>query len=192
MDVTEFKTVDNVKAYIYILIDNYSRYILNWRVNLVKAGKICIDMVREGYVKYLEPRANRVEITTLIADGGSENNNSDVDGFLDQPLVPIRKLIALKDIQFSNSMVEAFNKILKYRHLFPHEIRDFDALEKHLKKSIAEYNEVRPHHAHRFLTPAQAYFGHTVDREELRKRIIDACKNRVVENRNASCPVCAP
>jgi putative transposase len=192
MDVTEYKTVDNVKAYIYILIDNFSRFILNWRVSLLKSGKTCLDMVRAGYNNYIVPLSQPCEPTVLLVDGGSENNNSDVDGFLGQPLIPIRKLIAQKDIQFSNSMVEAFNKKLKYQHLFPYDIRDFESLEKHLTKSIREYNEVRPHHAHKFLTPSQVYFGLSIDREDIRKRIIDAGKNRVIENRNASCPVCAP
>jgi putative transposase len=192
MDVTEYKTLDNVKAYIYILIDNFSRFILNWKVSLVKSGKTCLDMVREGYVKHLEPDSPLSAITTLLADDGSENNNSDVDGFLGQPLVPIKKLIAQKDIQFSNSMVEAFNKKLKYQHLFPYDIRDFCSLEKHLAKAIQEYNEIRPHYAHKYLTPSQVYSGLSLDREEIRKRIVEAGKIRIIVNRNASCPVCAP
>jgi putative transposase len=192
MDVTEYRAPNNVKAYIYILIDNFSRFVLNWKVSLLKSGKTCLEMVREGYFKYLEPYSSQSEITTLIADGGSENNNSNVDGFLSQPLIPIKKLIAQKDIRFSNSMVEAFNKILKYRHLFPFEIRDFESLEKHLPNSIREYNEVRPHYAHKFLTPSQVYFGQSINREEIRQRIAEAGKNRIIENRKTSCDICSP
>ena len=76
-----------------------------------------------------------------------------------------RKLIAQKDIHFSNNMIEAFNKTLKYRHLFPNNIATFEGLEKHLVKCIPEYNNIRPHWAHKYLTPAQVYFGKTIDIE---------------------------
>ena len=101
-----------------------------------------------------------------------------------------KKLIAQKDIQFSNSMVEAFNKTLKYRNLFPYEIRDYGSFVNHFEKCIPEYNNIRPHCAHKYFTSAQAYFGNTIDRIELRKRLIEARNPRILDNRNASCIVC--
>ena len=190
MDVTVYKTSDNRKAYIYILIDNFSRYILQWRVSLSLAGATVLNMLRSAYVKYLVPLPKDYDPTVLLSDGGSENNNKDVDDFLSQPHIPIMKLIAQKDIECSNSMVEAFNKTLKYHHLFPYEIRDYESLEKHLEKCIPEYNNVRSHYAHKYRTPSQVYFGHSVDLQELQKRLLSAQRNRIIENRNSSCTVC--
>ena len=65
-------------------------------------------------------------------------------------------------------MIEAFNKTLKYRHLFPHAVTDYESLVKHLGKCIPEYNTIRPHCAYKFLTPTQVYFGKDIDLEKLK------------------------
>jgi hypothetical protein len=90
-------------------------------------------------------------------------------------------------------MIEAFNKKLKYQHLFPAAIIDYHSLEKHLEKSINEYNTVRPHHAHakKYLTPSQVYFGESVDVEKIKKQLEQARKLRISENRKAVCPGCS-
>jgi putative transposase len=190
MDVTVYRTLDNIKSYIYILIDNFSRFIFGYRVSLSLSGKTCLEMLRNVYDTYLSGIPNNSEPLILITDGGPENKNDDVAGFINQPAIPLKHLIAQKDIHFSNSMVEAFNKTLKYRHLFPYDIRDHEALVRYLEKCIPEYNNVRPHCAHKYRTPSQVYFGQTVDMEELRKRLTEANKKRILENRIASCPVC--
>lgn len=51
----------------------------------------------------------------FIVDGGSENK-AEVDSLIQNS--NINKIIAQKDIVFSNSMVEAVNKRIKYDFLF--------------------------------------------------------------------------
>jgi hypothetical protein len=46
---------------------------------------------------------------------------------------------------------------------------------------IPEYNNVRPHCAHKYHTPAQVYFGQTVDIEKIKKQYEEAKKNRILE-----------
>jgi putative transposase len=174
MDVTVYKTNTGEKACIYILMDNFSRFILSWKLSRVVSGSICTSMLREACLKYLDHVPEVAGDTTiLLCDGGPENNNSDVDGFVNQNTIPLKKLIAQKDIHFSNSMIEAFNKKLKYQHLFPATITDYHSLEKHLEKSINDYNTVRPHHAHanQYLTPSQVYFGESVDIEKIKNNV---------------------
>ncbi|WMJ74869.1 hypothetical protein RCC89_17125 [Cytophagaceae bacterium ABcell3] len=51
---------------------------------------------------------------TLVADGGSENHAVTVSQLLETTPDPkITKVVALKDIAFSNSPVEAVNKVMK-------------------------------------------------------------------------------
>lgn len=50
---------------------------------------------------------------------GPENNNIYIDNFISQSEINIQKLFALRDIDYSNSMVEAINKIVKYQYLLP-------------------------------------------------------------------------
>ncbi len=64
------------------------------------------------------------EDVRLIVDGGVENNNNTVNDYISSEQVSVQKLIAGKDIRFSNSMIEAQNKIIKYHYLFKHDFRD--------------------------------------------------------------------
>ena len=76
-------------------------------------------------------------------------------------------------------------------HLFQYDIIDFESLNKHLDKYIPEYNNVHPHCAHKYLTPAQVYFGQTVDLAKIKKQYEKARKRRILENKKVICPVCS-
>lgn len=80
---------------------------------------------------------------TLVTDNGSENKGK-VNEFLLQPDVDIKKLVAQQDIIFSNSMIEAVNKKIKYEFLFTKELGDFNSTVAFLKTAIPEYNN-KPH-----------------------------------------------
>ena len=190
MDVTLYKTIDGITAYIYILMDNFSRFILNWEVKTYLAGHISLSMVREARELYLPPEgAIEVPETMLLVDGGPENNNKDMDEYLVS--VPIRKFVAQKDIVFSNSMVEAVNKKLKYQHLFPFNHFSYKELIPHLIKQISEYNSVRTHHAHKYCTPQQVYFGDQPDLTEVKDKMEKARKQRIIKNLMVNCPACS-
>ncbi|MDH5382479.1 MAG: integrase core domain-containing protein, partial [Cyclobacteriaceae bacterium] len=123
----------------------------------------------------------------LVVDGGPENNNYVVENFINSAEVDIKKSIALKDILFSNSMVEATNKLLKYRYLFPKVIEDGEQLKTALEKSINDFNEIRPHGKLSGLTPSEAYSGQNVpvvfDPEVLKQRIHQ-------NQSNTGCEIC--
>jgi hypothetical protein len=53
----------------------------------------------------------------LIVDGGSENNNITIHEFIKNCKVWIDKKIALKEVLFSNSLIEGNNRILKQTYL---------------------------------------------------------------------------
>lgn len=95
-------------------MDHYSKMLLGYRV--VNSSKpIAIrDLVEQAYLKY----KNREPIT-FFTDGGVENLDSTVHDFLDTTDHEIKHLIAQRDIPFSNSIIEAFNKIIKHRFYYP-------------------------------------------------------------------------
>ena len=188
MDVTVFKTADNIKSYIPILMDNYSRYILGYKVSLSLKAENTFLLLKDAYDKYIIPK-DRNEIT-LITDGGSENINNTVLEFTGSSDNAIKQLRALVDIDFSNSMVEAYNKILKYRFLYIKAIPNFDALQKYLPKAIDEYNKIQPHHAHKLQTPKEALEGFEYPNGFMKERIKKAQKLRIAEHKNSSCKVC--
>jgi len=86
--------------------------------------------------------------------------------------VPVRKinLIAGVDVTYSNSLIEAVNKILKYRYLFRVPIPDLGHLATAVMKAIEDYNN-RPHWALWGLTPNQVHAGTAFDKEAYRERI---------------------
>ncbi|MCB9236216.1 MAG: transposase family protein [Bacteroidia bacterium] len=116
LDVTVFKTQIGVKHYIHILMDNFSRKILAWTVADKLSAQGSVEVLKKAWMALGEQL--KEVIPSLIVDGGSENNAQLVESTLAEHPLPIRKLIAQGDILQSNSMVEAFNKTLKYRYLY--------------------------------------------------------------------------
>ena len=122
-------------------------------------------------------------------DGGSEYNCETMEEFLAQG-VPIKKLIAQKDIVFSNSLVESANKLVKYRYLFSRDFPNINILEKHLEECVKDYNHKRPHCSLKGLTPYEVFTGGSLDKESLKEKISQAVRARVEENRKAGCGIC--
>ena len=128
--------------------------------------------------------------TDLIVDGGPENMNHIVDTFVARAEVNIHRKIALKEVLFSNSMVEATNKILKYRYLLPKEAANTAALIKAVDWFVHDMNAVRPHGDLDGLTPDEAYLGLKPDIPDLDEQRRIAREHRLELNTTTSCGKC--
>jgi putative transposase len=187
-DITEFVTVDGVKSYIYLVVDNYSRYIISCRV----ADRICAKIRLDTFVETIEfaglkPRQKKK--VELIVDGGTENNNAKVETFIEK--YPVEKIVALQDIAKSNAMVESINKIIKYDYLFHRQIQNHSQL-KHImhKVVLPDYNDKRPHGSLHGLTPLEAYGKKKVNFKKIRENMIKAQHERVAYNQTHACLGC--
>ncbi|HEX7458398.1 MAG TPA: integrase core domain-containing protein, partial [Ginsengibacter sp.] len=98
----------------------------------------------------------------------------------------VNHLIAQTDVQYSNSMIEAANKQLKYRFLYHHKISDFSKLEDYLKKAIHDFNN-RPHGVLNGLTPIEVLEGKTFNQESLNNLVSLAKQIRIKENQQMNC-----
>jgi transposase InsO family protein len=115
-------------------MDNFSRYITSWRMADKVCAKVRIETFEETIINAgIEP--NQKEKTELIVDGGTENNNKAVTTLLQK--YPVDKLVAMKDILKSNSMIESLNKIIKYDYLYPRNIHDQEELVKIMRKDCS-------------------------------------------------------
>ena len=104
-DVTQFKTADGQLHYIYQVVDNFSKMILSWAIDVKLSAQIRVGTFREALKTAVTIHAS-VDAINLIVDGGSENNNKTVDEFMAAiEDIEISKLRALKDVCFSNSFV---------------------------------------------------------------------------------------
>tara|TARA_R110002072_G_scaffold131513_3_gene271061 strand:- start:1114 stop:2388 length:1275 start_codon:yes stop_codon:yes gene_type:complete len=188
VDTTFWELENRYKAAIVFVSDNFSKKILGWSVALTKDAENVknalvqtISTIHQYYPKHLT--------STLIADGGGENNNLTIDKLLQEITRPeITKVIALKDISFSNSPVEAINKIMKryLRYFMPN---TFEKLVDCLKLIVKDYNEVRPHGSLDGLTPMEAYTNATVKINFSIEKIY-AKALRILENKKLNCTIC--
>ncbi|WP_027375672.1 hypothetical protein [Kaistella palustris] len=97
-----------------------------------------------------------IKYAIRIVDGGSENNNSTVQNFIKNCQIDVHKKIALKDVLFSNSLIEGNNRILKQTYLKNIELSSIE-LEDYISQSITEYNSEKPHYFHKIYTPDEVY-----------------------------------
>lgn len=185
IDVTVLRTQDGVRSCIQLIIDSFSKRILAFSFARSISGQATAALLRSAF-ESIVPKP--VEPIMLIADGGSENVNVSVKDYL--AAVPVKLHVAHVDVAFSNSMIEAVNKILKYRYIFRKNIQSHHSVEPVIKESVLDYN-ARPHYSHRGLTPDEVYAGISFDINNYKERLIHAREHRLAENRKTVHP-CVP
>ena len=185
MDTTVIRLLDGSRAYLHAVIDNFSRRILAWRVAEtfvpVNSVAVLLDASRAATPSDTAP--------VVLADAGVENVNAQVDALIDAGI--LRRLLALTELQFSNSMIEAWWRSLKHQWLFLHPLESVTTVRRLVAFYVDEHNHVLPHSAFRGQTPDEMYFG-TGDSvpADLTSRAAAARRRRVEANRSASCETC--
>lgn len=185
-DISYFRTLDGQKHYIYAIIDNYSRKILEWDVR---------SLIRNKYVSEMLLKALGIQkpmLLKIMSDGGSENTGQHIKAILQKYKLKyaaeIEHMIALKDIEYSNNMIERFFRIMKSDYLYLTDIENGEILINMVNRLIHEYNYTRPHHAHYTLTPHEVYTG--VEQPDMKERFNNARLDRINTNRTCACTLC--
>ena len=119
-----------------------------------------------------------------------ENFNGDVDQLIDSGV--LRRVLALTEIVFSNSLIEAFWRTMKHQWLFLNTLDSVTALRRHITFYVAAHNAQVPHSAFRGQTPDEMYFG-TGEQipVELASARSAAREARLNANQLLSCETCA-
>ena len=186
-DVTQFRTKNNVLHYIYLVVDNYSKKILSWAIDT----KLCKEVRTKTFKDALGVAVSSyVDLShvNLIVDGGSENNNRTVDGFIDSLTdVTINKEQALKTVHFSNAMAEATNRIVKTYYLNHKDLEDTRALINYFPFVVDDLNVVRPHGQLKGLTPNRAYAGLQPETDKFIEQKQVARIKRIETNQGLGC-----
>jgi transposase InsO family protein len=185
IDTTVIRLLDGTRAYLHAVIDNYSRRILAWRVadRSTAANSVAVLLAASGQATSLEG------IPDVLADGGVENVNAQIDALVQAGIV--RRLLALTECAFSNSLIEAWWRSLKHQWLFLHPLDSVATVRRLVAFYVDEHNRVIPHVALRGRTPDEMYFcAEGPEVAELPSRMAAARAARLEANRAACCPVC--
>ena len=185
VDTTVIRLLDGTRAYLQAVIDNFSRKILAWRISeRLEPGNtasVLLDAAR-----HVVPSG---EPPTLLADGGVENFNASVDELIDSGV--LRRLLAMTEISFSNSLIESWWRALKHQWLYLNSLDSVQTIEKLVAFYVNEHNTRLPHSAFRGQTPDEMYFGtgeYVPAELEAAKRA--ARQGRLEKNRRATCETC--
>lgn len=188
VDTTHWELDLGVKATIVFVSDNFSKAILGWRVALSKHASHVVEALRDAMTTIHQHHPSPI-CSILVADGGGENHAVCVDELLQSSAPPdIKKVIALKDIQFSNSPIEAINKIYK-QYLRHYQPRTPAALQEVTDLFVHDYGSVRPHASLKGLIPMEAY-TRPDQILDLRHAVQEARTQRIAENKAVACGLC--
>jgi transposase InsO family protein len=186
IDTTLIRLLDGTRAYLHAVIDNFSRRILAWRLH----GQFDPGTSADLLVEAARGVSGDTTPPMLLADAGVENRNHSVDELIESGL--LRRVLAMTEIRFSNSLIEAWWRSLKHNWLFLNQLDSVSKLRRLVAFYVEEHNANIPHSAFRGQTPDEMYFGTGAavpDRLAAAKQ--DACRRRLEANRAAQCSVCA-
>jgi putative transposase len=185
IDTTIVRLVDGTRAYVHAVIDNYSRRILSWRLaDRFDPGVSAVLLVEAG--RRLDAKSDP---PMLLADAGVENRNGDVDALISAGR--LRRVLALTEISFSNSLIEAWWRSLKHQWLFLHQLDSVATVRRLVAFYVEEHNARLPHAAFEGQTPDEMYFGtggHVPG--ELVAARAEARRRRLEVHRAARCGAC--
>ncbi|WP_370350772.1 DDE-type integrase/transposase/recombinase [Halobacteriovorax sp. HLS] len=131
MDITEFKLKDGGKVYLQVIVDNFSRKVINWKLSQKKGQSLSVKTMLDT-TKEIIPE-------TLLIDGGGENTGNEIKKlFLGRG---ITALVAKKDVVFSNSMVESFFRILKQKFICKYCHYKLSRIYRIVERSVKYFND---------------------------------------------------
>jgi len=185
VDTTVIRLLDGTKVYLHAVIDNFSRRILAWRVTDTFAVATTVAILRDA----VHGAVARDGSPTLVADAGVENVNAEVDGLIESGI--LSRVLALRDVTFSNSMIEAWWRTLEHQWLFLNTLDTTAAVRRLVAFYVAAHNAEIPHSAFRGQTPDEMYFARGQGiAEQLEAAKSRAREARVQANRAVSCAGC--
>ncbi|MCG8572721.1 MAG: integrase core domain-containing protein [Spirochaetes bacterium] len=185
-DITIQHLISGVKVFIYLIIDNFSRKILNWTVADCVSGQIRRDTLIDAFNTHIDPLFLSKKIS-ILSDAGPENDNHFVKDWINQNPHTLPLLLALKNCEYSNNMIEHINHVLKSENLRHSEYETINDVRKKLDECIPVFNSERPQGVLGGLTPDEVYSGIKPFSLDLSKRFADARKLRHYENKNRKC-----
>lgn len=158
IDTTYYKKLsDQPKVTVSFASDNFSKFIMGYNIAFENSHKNIVNILRKTIDTIHKFHPDHTCPINIVSDGGSENKAKPIQELLENnKRPPLKHLIALKDIAYSNSPIEAVNKIYK-RYLRSYKPTTYNEFVAVTELFVHDYNMVRPHGSLKGLTPFQAY-----------------------------------
>jgi transposase InsO family protein len=112
LDVTVIKLLDGTKVYLHGVIDNFSRRLLAWKL----ATTLCPSSTCHVLLEAGKAIVGGATPPMVVTDSGVENVNKEVDSLQDRGI--IKRILALVEVDYSNSKIEAFWRSLRHQWLY--------------------------------------------------------------------------
>jgi transposase InsO family protein len=184
VDATLIRLLDGSKVYLHAVIDNFSRRILAWKASDQFDPSITAELLNQAASGIEE-----AEPPQLVVDGGVENYNASVDAAIIS--LNLKRVLAQTEVTFSNSMIEAWWRVLKHQWLFLNELDSLSKVISLVTFYVDQHNRHLPHAAFKGQTPDEMYFGTGSDiPEQLSLAGRRARTNRREINLATSCNAC--
>ena len=124
-----------------------------------------------------------------MIDAGVENLNESVLKLVSDGILKL--ILAQTDLSFSNSMIEAFWRVMKNQWLYLNNLDSITTLRRLVEFYVTQHNNVLPHSAFDGQTPDEMYFctGDEVPTLLAAARL-QARLDRIEENRQLNCEAC--
>ncbi len=189
VDVTQVKILNGQKVYIQAVYDNFSRFILAWKVTTDISAVNTVELIATAK-KNANHLGNEL-LPTILSDGGPENDNHKVLNFINSK--NIKRMIARVDIHFSNSMIESLFRMLKSNFLSYETLRSFRDVERKIDFFFTEHNDVIPRYKFQGATPKEKFLNTWTEQHfsKLKDGLKVASENRKNNFKVKSCMACS-
>ena len=180
-DFTYLKVIGWGWYYLSTILDDYSRYIIAWKLCTTMHANDVTDTLELALVASGCDSAKVVHKPRLLSDNGSSYISSDLAEWLkDRGMVHIRGAPCHPQTQ---GKIERWHQTLKNRILLENYYLPGD-LEAQIARFVEHYNYRRYHESLQNLTPADVYFGRgqtiLLERERIKR---DTIKLRRLQHR---------
>jgi len=104
----------------------------------------------------------------------------------------LKRVLAQTDVQFSNSLIESWWRVLKHQWLYLNKLDTLATVRKLVAYYVEQHNQHLPHAAFRGQTPDEMYFGTGTDvPKQLETARATARQTRLAANRALRCQSCS-
>jgi putative transposase len=137
-------------AYLVVILDWYSRYVLSWRLSTTLDADFCVEAINEALAAYGEPEI-------FNSDQGCQFTSRD---FTEKLLArSIRISMDGRGRAFDNIFVERLWRTVKYEEVYIKSYENMNECRASLGTYFEFYNHERVHQALGYATPAEVHCG---------------------------------